>query len=139
MKTSKLHKVGLSVFNVKVQKPIKASLQDGSTQSSTTVTKIGLKLITAFTPHSTLQFKHITKISQACFFHIRDLRRIHPYLTHETAATIGAALVQSKLDYCNSLFLNFHANKHGNEHEEQTRGTNTVTNTGTNTRNSYRE
>src|SRR5437899_4889503 len=25
---------------------------------------------------------------------------------HETAATIGAALVQSKLNYCNSLFLN---------------------------------
>src|SRR5437899_7816098 len=50
--------------------------------------------------------EHITKISQACFFHIRDLRRIRPYLTHKTAATIGAALVQSKLDYCNSLFLN---------------------------------
>ena len=50
--------------------------------------------------------EHITKISQACFFHIRDLRRIRPYLTQETAATIGAALVQSKLDYCNSLFLN---------------------------------
>src|SRR5438132_3793563 len=50
--------------------------------------------------------EHITKISQTCFFHIRDLRRIRPYLTHKTAATIGAALVQSKLDYCNSLFLN---------------------------------
>jgi hypothetical protein len=37
---------------------------------------------------------HITKISQACFFHIRDLRRIRPYLTLETAATIGTALVQ---------------------------------------------
>ena len=47
--------------------------------------------------------EHITKISQACFFHIRDLRRIRPYLTHKTAATIGAALVQSKLDYCNSV------------------------------------
>ena len=49
---------------------------------------------------------HITKISQACFFHIRDLRRIRPFLTLETASTIGTALVQSKLDYCNSLFLN---------------------------------
>jgi hypothetical protein len=49
---------------------------------------------------------HITKISQASFFHIRDLRRIRPYLTLETAATVGTALVQSKLDYCNSLFLN---------------------------------
>ena len=50
--------------------------------------------------------EHITKISQACFFHIRDLRRIRPYLTLANAATIGAALVQSKLDYCNSLLLN---------------------------------
>jgi len=50
--------------------------------------------------------EHITKISQACFFHIRDLRRIRPYLSLATATTIGAALVQSKLDYCNSLLLN---------------------------------
>ena len=50
--------------------------------------------------------EHITKVSQACFFHIRDLRRIRPYLTLDVAATIGAALVQSKLDYFNSLFLN---------------------------------
>ena len=26
--------------------------------------------------------------------------------THETAATVGSALLQSKLDYCNSLLLN---------------------------------
>src|SRR5688572_3428817 len=41
--------------------------------------------------------EHITKVSQACFFHIRDLRRIRPFLTRATAATIGSALVQSKL------------------------------------------
>ena len=50
--------------------------------------------------------EHITKISQACFFHIRDLRRVRPYLTLATVTTIGAALMQSKLDYCNSLLLN---------------------------------
>src|SRR6188472_2446730 len=50
--------------------------------------------------------EHITKISQACFFHIRDLRRIRQFLTLETASTIGSALMQSKLDYCNSLLLN---------------------------------
>ena len=42
--------------------------------------------------------EHITKVSQACFFHVRYLRRIRPYLTLEVVATIGAALVQSKLD-----------------------------------------
>ena len=50
--------------------------------------------------------EHITKISQACFFHIRDLRRIRPHLTLSTATVIETALVQSKLDYCNSLFVN---------------------------------
>src|SRR5687768_2623190 len=50
--------------------------------------------------------EHIIKVSQACFFHIRDLRHIRPCLTLEAAATISAALVQSKLDYCNSLFPN---------------------------------
>ena len=50
--------------------------------------------------------EYITKTSQACFFHIRDLRRIRQYLTLDTAVTIGSALVQSKLDYCNSLLLN---------------------------------
>ena len=49
---------------------------------------------------------HITKVYQTCFFHIRDLRRIRPCLTLATASTIGTALVQSKLDYCNSLFVN---------------------------------
>ena len=52
---------------------------------------------------------HITKISQACFFHLRDLRHIRPYLSFNTASTIGTALVQSKLDYCNSLFINLPA------------------------------
>src|SRR5688572_4584634 len=50
--------------------------------------------------------EHITKVSQACFFHVRDLRRIRPFLTLAAAATIGSALVQSKLDYCNSLLHN---------------------------------
>ena len=53
--------------------------------------------------------EHITKVSQCCFYHIRDLWRIRSYLDHKTAAIIGTALVQSKLDYCNSLFLNLPA------------------------------
>jgi len=47
----------------------------------------------------------ISALSKACFYHIRDLRRIRPYLDLETASTIATALVHSKLDYCNSLYL----------------------------------
>ena len=38
--------------------------------------------------------------------HIRDLRRIRNTLDHTTACTIATSLIHSKLDYCNSLFLN---------------------------------
>ena len=46
---------------------------------------------------------HISAITKSCFLHIRDLRRIRPCLDYTTAANIATALVQSKLDYCNSL------------------------------------
>ena len=38
--------------------------------------------------------------------HICDLRRIRNTLDHKTACTIATSLIHSKLDYCNSLFLN---------------------------------
>lgn len=49
---------------------------------------------------------HISSISKSCFAHIRDLRRIRDTLHHSTACTIATSLIHSKLDYCNSLFLN---------------------------------
>ena len=41
----------------------------------------------------------VSAISRACFYHIRDLHRIRPVLDFITA------LVHSRLDYCNSLYL----------------------------------
>ena len=56
---------------------------------------------------SNLSFSdHISYISKTCFAHIRDLRRIRDTLDHTTACTIATPLIHSKLDYCNSLFLN---------------------------------
>src|SRR6218665_1245110 len=55
-----------------------------------------------FDPH--LSFPcHISNLSRSCFMHIRDLRRIRPMLD---SCTIATSIVQSKLDYCSSLFLN---------------------------------
>ena len=48
----------------------------------------------------------ISYISKSCFSHIRDLRRIRNTLDHKTACTIATSLIHSKLDYCNSLYLN---------------------------------
>lgn len=59
---------------------------------------------------SNLNFDNqITALSQSCFYHIRDLRRIRNTLDFKTASTVATALVHSKLDYCNSLYLNLPA------------------------------
>ena len=56
---------------------------------------------------SSLNFrKHISQTCRACFYHIRDLRRIRKNLPLDFAQQIAVALVSSKLDYCNSLFHN---------------------------------
>ena len=52
---------------------------------------------------------HISSIVKSCLFHVRDLRRLRPILDKNTARTIATALIHSKLDYCNSLFLNLPA------------------------------
>jgi len=45
----------------------------------------------------------ISAISKACYYHIRQLCCIRPYLDSTTACT---SIVHSKLDYCNSLYYN---------------------------------
>jgi len=49
---------------------------------------------------------HISSVSKSCFLSIRDLRRIRNTLDFTTAHTIATSLIHTKLDYCNSLFLN---------------------------------
>ena len=62
------------------------------TDSSTSAKNLGVLF------DSSLNFrKHISQTCRACFYHIRDLRRIRKS---------GTALISSKLDYCNSLFHN---------------------------------
>jgi len=51
----------------------------------------------------------ISALSQSCFYHIRDLRRIRDTLDFTTASTIATSLVHSKLDYCNSLYYSLPA------------------------------
>jgi len=48
----------------------------------------------------------ITALSKSCYYHIREHRRIRPYLDFKTASTIATSIVHSKLDYCNSLYHN---------------------------------
>ena len=56
---------------------------------------------------SSLTFsKQISSLSSACNYHIRVLCRIRHTLYLKTAFVIATSLVHSKLDYCNSLYLN---------------------------------
>ena len=50
--------------------------------------------------------KHISQTCRACFYHIRELRRIKKSLSLDLAKQMTVTLVSSKLDYCNSLFYN---------------------------------
>jgi hypothetical protein len=54
---------------------------------------------------------HISPIIKSCLFHVRDLSRLRPILDQTTACNIATALIHSKPDYCNSLFLNLPANQ----------------------------
>jgi len=48
----------------------------------------------------------ISALSKSCYYHIRELHCIRPYLDFKTASTIATSMVHSKLDYCNSLYYN---------------------------------
>src|SRR6218665_935489 len=66
--------------------------------------------VCAHTGHLTFA-DHITKLSQTCYMHIHDLRRLRPILDHKTACKIATSIVHSKLDYCNSLFYSINSSQ----------------------------
>ena len=54
---------------------------------------------------SNLSFeRHITKLIQSCFYHLRNISKISSILTFKDTETIVHAFISSRLDYCNSLF-----------------------------------
>ena len=48
---------------------------------------------------------HVSQVIKSTRVHTRDLYRIHPLLDLNTSVLLANALVSSRLDYCNSLFL----------------------------------
>lgn len=47
--------------------------------------------------------KHTSAVCKSVYFHIRALRHIRPALTDEMASILAASVVQSRLDYANSI------------------------------------
>ena len=55
---------------------------------------------------STVSFSdHVSQVIKSTRVHARDLYRIGPLLDHNTSVLLANALVSSRLDYCNSLFI----------------------------------
>ena len=48
---------------------------------------------------------HVSQVIKSTRVHARDLYRICPFLDLNTSVLLANALVSSRLDYCNSLFL----------------------------------
>src|SRR5437899_5795573 len=49
--------------------------------------------------------KHVAKIVSSSNYHIRALKHIRSSLTHDAAVAIACSLVNTRLDYCNSLLV----------------------------------
>ena len=50
-----------------------------------------------------LNFRHVSQTCRRCFHHICNVCLIRGYMSLSVAKTIAAALVSSRLDYCNFL------------------------------------
>ena len=46
---------------------------------------------------------HITKVCHACYYHLKNFRRICKFLGVETAAMLANSMISSRIDYCYSL------------------------------------
>jgi hypothetical protein len=47
---------------------------------------------------------HIIKVCQACYFHLRNIRKMRHYLDEDITKMLVHAFIISRLDYCNALF-----------------------------------
>jgi len=72
---------------------------------SNKITTLGVTL------DSTLNFNaHVSSVCKTSYYHLQALKHIRPVLTQDMAASIAVALVQSRLDYANSILYHTSAN-----------------------------
>ena len=48
---------------------------------------------------------HINNTVRNCYYHLRQSSAIWPYLIHTATETLINAVITSRLDYCNSLYV----------------------------------
>ena len=47
--------------------------------------------------------RHISKVTNICFYHLRRLRQIRNYVSQSVMAQLVTSLVITRIDYCNSI------------------------------------
>ena len=55
--------------------------------------------------------EHVRNVCKASYYHIRGRRHIRAAMSKNTACTVASAIIGSRLDYCNAIFVGiFEAN-----------------------------
>ena len=73
-------------------------LADATVPFSPTVKSLGVYLDSTLSMQS-----HISFLTKTCFYHLRCIAAIRPYLTQEACVKLVISLLFSRIDYCNSL------------------------------------
>ena len=46
---------------------------------------------------------HIRNVTKSAFYHLKNIARVHPFLSQANTETLVHAFITSRLDYCNAL------------------------------------
>ncbi|XP_070582622.1 LOW QUALITY PROTEIN: uncharacterized protein [Erythrolamprus reginae] len=76
------------------------TLGGGNLTPSERVRNLGVLL----NPQLTLE-KHLSAVARGAFAQVRLVRQLRPYLDRESLLTVTHALITSRLDYCNALYM----------------------------------
>ena len=82
-----------------------ANIGGNSVPFKTSVKYLGVRL------DKTSMQKHISSVCCASFLELRRIASIRPYLSQSAAARLVTAMVISRLDYCNSVFIGLPADQ----------------------------
>jgi hypothetical protein len=63
-------------------------------------------IVFTFDPNNLTLNDQIASLTESCFYHSSDLRRLKKSQNLNTSRLVAISPINSKLDYCNSLYLN---------------------------------